>query len=99
MEEAQQLQQGVSAGLGITVDSDNDVVLVIMVGVPTGETYGVAMMPEIARHFGRSIRDMSREADMLQDELDDLDPEEIQDRLAAIRRRYAAQATGPEHLS
>lgn len=92
-----ELQQGVAAALGITVDADGDVVILIMIGTEDGETYGVGLMPEVARHFGRSMRDMSREADMLQDELDDLDPEEIQDRLTAIRNRYEAQATGPEH--
>ena len=94
-----ELQQGVSAGLGITVDVDNDVVLVVMIGTPDGNTYAVSMMPDIARHFGRSMRDMSREADSLQDELDDLDPEEIQDRLSAIRQRYEARASGPPPLS
>jgi hypothetical protein len=36
------------------------------------------------------MRDMSREADMLQDELEDLDPEEKTDRLASIVRRYGS---------
>jgi len=92
-----ELQQGVAAALGITVDAENDVVIVIMVGTPEGNAYGVAMTPDVAIALGRSMRDMSREAQQLQDELDDLDPEEIQDRLTAIRQRYEARATSPEH--
>lgn len=90
------LQQGVAAALGITVDADRDVVIVIMVGTQSGESYGVAMTPDVARHLGRTMRDMSREAEVLQDELDDLDPEEIEDRLAAIRHRYQAAADPPQ---
>jgi hypothetical protein len=94
-----ELQQGVAAGLGITVDSDNDVVIVIIIGTQDGQSYGVAATPDVAIAFGRSMRDMAREAQALQDELDDLDPEEILDRLVAIRQRYEARATGPEHPS
>jgi hypothetical protein len=85
-----EIRQGVAVALGLTIDSENDVVLVLTIGVDEELAYAVPIMPDVARALGRSMRDMSREADKLQDELSDLDPEEIGDRLAAIRNRYAA---------
>jgi hypothetical protein len=88
-----ELRAGQSVALGITVDKENQVVILVCMSLDEdGDPYAVALSPEIARHFGRSARDLSREADKLQDELDDLDPEEIKDRLIAIQSRYL---TGP----
>jgi hypothetical protein len=87
-----QIQQGEALALGITIDMDNEVVLVITIAVDENTAWAVSVGPEVARHFGRSIRDMSREAETLQDELDDLDPEEIADRLHAIRQRFSDPA-------
>lgn len=84
-----EVQQGQAIALGITVDTENDVVILVVIQVQSGESFAVSMMPEVAIHFGRSIRDLAREAQKLQDELDDLDPEEITDRLAAIQQRYS----------
>jgi hypothetical protein len=71
------------------VDSERQVVILVCMELETGdEPYAVALSPEVARHVGRTARDLSREADKLQDELDDLDPEEIMDRLTAIQARY-----------
>jgi hypothetical protein len=85
------LEQGVSAGLGITVDPEGDVVILIVVGTPEHQV-AVPVMPDVAIAFSRSMRDMARECQALQDELDELEPEEIQDRIIAIQRRFAAQA-------
>jgi len=87
-----EIRRAESIALGITIDEDNQVVIAVSLIVNDDLGYGVAMTTDVARHFGRSARDLSREADTLQDELDDLDPEEIQDRLTAIRNRYL---TGP----
>lgn len=84
-----ELRAAQSIALGITVDKDNQVVILVCMQVEEdGEPYAVALSPEIARHVGRTSRDLSREADKLQDELDDLDPEEVKDRLIAIQHRY-----------
>jgi hypothetical protein len=91
-----QIEQGKSMGLGLTVDRDNDVVLVLTIFVNEELGYAVPIMPDVARHIGRSLRDMSREADKLQDELDDLDPEEIQDRLVTIQNRYLTDPAPPD---
>jgi len=85
-----EIRQGQALALGLTIDKDGDVVLVVTVAEDEENAVAVPVSPEVARHFGRSLRDMSREADRLQDELEDLDPEEIGDRLTAIRNRYAA---------
>lgn len=89
------MRPGTSAGLGITVTAEREAVILISVATEAtvGELvhYAVAMGPEVARHYGRSVRDMSREAEALQDELDDLDPEEVEDRLTAIRQRMASR--------
>lgn len=82
-------EQGVSTGLGITIDQDNEVVILVAITAADERTYVVSMPPDVALHFGRTIRDLSRDAQRLQDELDDLDPEEITDRLVAIRTRHA----------
>lgn len=87
-----EIAQGESMGLGLTIDSDNEVVLVLTIFVNDELGYAVPIAPEVARHIGRSMRDMSREADVLQDELDDLDPEEIADRIVAIQRRFSDPA-------
>jgi hypothetical protein len=88
------ITQADSIALGITVDSEHQVI--ILVTLALGENiYGVGISPEVARHIGRSIRGMSREADTLQDELDDLDPEEIVDRLKAIQARYLTAPSPP----
>lgn len=82
-----EIQQGQGLALGVTVDADRDVVVLII--ITSGEqNYGVSLTTDVALHFGRSIRDLAREAAKLQDELDDLDPEEITDRLTAIQDRY-----------
>jgi len=85
-----EIRQGQALALGLTIDGDGDVVLVITIAEDEENAVAVPVAPEVARHFGRSLRDMSREADRLQDELEDLDPEEVTDRLAAIRNRYEA---------
>ena len=51
----------------------------------------VPLMPDVALAYGRAMRDMARECQALQDELDELDPEEIADRIHAIQKRFAAQ--------
>ena len=85
-----ELEQGVSAGLGVTVDPDGDAVVLVVIATEVHQV-AVPMTPDVAIAFGRAMRDMAREAQTLQDELDDLDPEEIKDRLIAIQKRYAAQ--------
>jgi len=89
-----ELRPAQSIALGITVDADHRVVVLVSMALDEAgeELYAVALSPEVARHVGRTARDLSREADKLQDELDDLDPEEITDRLTAIQNRYL---TGP----
>lgn len=89
-----EITQADQVALGITVDSEHQVVILITV-TKDDVMYGVGLSPEVARHVGRSIRGMSREADTLQDELDDLDPEEINDRLLAIHQRYLNGPTPP----
>ena len=93
-----ELRPAQSVALGITVDRDNQVVILVCMAL-TGEEdeapYAVALSPEVARHVGRTARELSREADKLQDELDDLDPEEITDRLVAISKRYLNGPTPP----
>lgn len=86
-----ELIPGQSVALGITVDNENQVVILVCMSLTDNEEdapYAVALSPEVARHVGRTARELSREADKLQDELDDLDPEEIKDRLMAIQKRY-----------
>lgn len=90
-----EIRRAESIALGITIDEMKEVVIAISLIVTDELGYGVAMTTDIARHFGRSIRDLSREADTLQDELDDLDPEEIADRLEAIRKRYLSGPPPP----
>lgn len=92
------IRQGQQAALGITVDADNDVVILVIVSIDN-DVVGVSMTPDVARAFGRAMRDMSREADVLYDELEDLDPEERQDRLASIINRYGSVATDQPPLS
>ena len=84
------LEQGVSAGLGITVDPDGDAVVLVVIATELHQV-AVPMTPDVAIAYGRAMRDMAREAQTLQDELDDLDPEEIKDRILSIQKRYAAQ--------
>lgn len=84
------LEQGVSAALGLTVDQDGDVVVLVVVGSEEHQV-AVPMMPEVAIQYGRAMRDMARECQALQDELDELAPEELQDRMVAIQKRFAAQ--------
>jgi len=86
-----ELEQGVSAGLGVTIDPDGEAVVLVVVGTELHQV-AVPMTPDVAIGFGRAMRDMAREAQSLQDEIDDLSPEELQDRLVAIQKRYAAQA-------
>jgi hypothetical protein len=90
-----EVQQGQAIALGITVDADNDVVVIVIIQNNEGQNIAVSMMPEMAIHFGRSIRDLARESQKLQDELDDLDPEEIVDRLHAIQGRYGSTDLQP----
>lgn len=90
-----EIRRAESIALGITIDETKEVVIAISLIVTDELGYGVAMTTDIARHFGRSCRDLSREADKLQDELDDLDPEEIADRLEAIRKRYLSGPPPP----
>jgi hypothetical protein len=85
-----ELEQGVSAALGVTVDPDGEAVVLVVIGTEQHQI-AVPMTPDVAIAYGRAMRDMAREAQTLQDELDDLDPEEIKDRLIAIQKRYAAQ--------
>ena len=85
-----ELEQGVSAALGVTVDPDGEAVVLVVLGTEMHQV-AVPMTPDVAIAYARAMREMAREAQVLQDELDDLDPEEIQDRLIAIQKRYAAQ--------
>ena len=68
-----ELEQGVSAGLGVTVDPDGDAVVLVVIGTELHQV-AVPMTPDVAIAFGRAMRDMAREAQGLQDELDDLEP-------------------------
>jgi hypothetical protein len=86
-----ELEQGVSAALGITVDPDGDAVVLVVIATEIHQV-AVPMMPDVAIAYARAMREMAREAQALQDELDELSPEELQDRLIAIQKRYAAQA-------
>jgi hypothetical protein len=92
-----ELKPAQSVALGITVDSEHQVVVLVSIALDEGEdnVYAVGLSPEVARHVGRTARDLSREADKLQDELDDLDPEEIVDRLTAIQARYLTAPSPP----
>jgi hypothetical protein len=91
-----ELRPAQSVALGITVDSEHQVVILVCMELEEGgDPYAVALSPEVARHVGRSIRGLSREADTLQDELDDLEPEEIVDRLTAIQARYLTAPSPP----
>src|SRR5580765_5942816 len=74
-----ELEQGVSAALGVTVDPDGEAVVLVVIGTEQHQI-AVPMTPDVAR-----------EAQSLQDELEDLSVEELQDRLVAIQKRYAAQ--------
>jgi hypothetical protein len=84
-----ELERGVSAALGITVDGDGEAVVLVVIATPEHQV-GVPMSPEIALSYSREMRKMAREAQNLQDELEDLDPEEIVDRLQAIQQRYSS---------
>jgi hypothetical protein len=90
-----EITQAEAFALGITVDSENQVIILATIALEDETIYGVGLSPEVARHIGRSIRDLSREADKLQDELDDLDPEEVVDRLKAIQARYLTAPPSP----
>jgi hypothetical protein len=92
-----ELRPAESVALGITVDNANQVVILVCIALDdSGDApYAVALSPEIARHFGRTARELSREADKLQDELDDLDKEEVVDRLVAIQNRYLSDPKRP----
>ena len=96
MENQPTVEQGVGAGIGITVDEESDVVVVIIIQALDGTAHAVSMIPEIAKTFGRAMRDMSREAEALQFELADLDPEEVHERLNDIRMRHATRTSGPQ---
>ena len=87
-------QSGISAGIGIAVDVDGEVVVLVAVESEEEEQFTVPMTPDVAIAFGRGMREMAREAQILQDELDDLDPEEVHDRLWAIQARFAADRNG-----
>lgn len=86
-----ELEQGVSAALGITIDPDREVVVLVVLGTELHQV-AVPMTPEVAIAYSRAMREMAREAQTLQDELEGLSTEELQDRLVAIQKRYAAQA-------
>jgi hypothetical protein len=86
-----ELEQGVSAGLGVTVDPDGDAVVLVVIATEEHQV-AVPMTPDVAIAYGRAMRDMARECQTLQDELDELEPEQVNDRLIAIQKRYAAQA-------
>lgn len=83
-----QIQQGEGLALGVTVDADGDVVVLVIITDSTQQNFGVTLTTDVALHFGRSIRDLARDAAKLQDELETLDPEEIVDRLGAIQARF-----------
>jgi len=85
---------GISAGIGIAVDLEGEAVVLVAIETEEGESISVPMTPDVAISFGRGMRDMAREAQGLQDELDDLDPEEVHDRLWAIQARFAADRNG-----
>lgn len=93
-----ELRAAESVALGITVDAENQVVILVCMSLDDTDAapFAVALSPEVARHFGRSARELSREADKLQDELDDLDQEEVVDRLRSIQNRYL---NGPQRPS
>jgi len=81
------MEQGHAAGLGVTIDPEGEAVVIVMIQSHEQQV-AVPMTPEVALAFSRTMRSMAREAQTLQDELEDLSPEEIPDRLAAIQRRY-----------
>jgi hypothetical protein len=87
------MEQGLAAGLGITIDPEGEAVIIVM--IQTGEQQvAVPMTPEVALAFSRTMREMAREAQTLQDEMEDLSPEEIPDRLMAIQNRYNRNGDG-----
>ena len=86
-----ELEQGVSAALGVTIDPDGDAVVLVVIGTESHQV-AVPMTPDVAIAYGKAMRELAREAQTLQDEIEDLDPEELADRLIAIQKRYAAQA-------
>jgi hypothetical protein len=86
-----ELEQGVSAALGITIDPDGDAVVLVILGTELHQV-AVPMTPSVAIAYGRAMREMAREAQSLQEELDDLTPEALQTRLLDIQKRYTAQS-------
>ena len=83
------VEAGISVGLGITVDPDDDVVILVVVA-NEDVRLGVPLMPNEARNFAAAMVNMSYECDRLRQELMDLSPEEIQQRLRLIQDRFAA---------
>jgi hypothetical protein len=86
-----EMEQGVSAGLGITIDPMGEAVVLIMVGTKADGNVAVPVTPDVALAFARGMKEMAREAQVLQDEIEDLSAEELQDRLTAIQNRFAAE--------
>jgi hypothetical protein len=85
-----ELEQGVSAALGVTVDPDGDAVVLVVIGTEQHQV-AVPLMPDVAIAYGKAMQHMAVEARALQTELDTLGPEEVQARLKDIQQRYAAQ--------
>lgn len=91
MAEAEELRIGQGLALGVSIDGDGDVVLLVVIHeTPESVPICAPLMPDVARHFARRLREMSRDADKLQDQLGDLSPEELHDRLNAIRNKSVA---------
>jgi len=86
-----EMEQGVSAALGVTIDPLGEAVVLVVIGTEAQGAIAVPMTPEIALAFARSMKEMAREAQMLQDEIEDLSAEELQDRLVAIQNRFASE--------
>jgi hypothetical protein len=86
--------QGQTLMLGITVDPEGDVVLLIVIGRDdaTGEPerLAVALTPSVGANFADTLYKMSEEAQELQQELTTLTPQEAVERVEEIRARYSA---------
>lgn len=83
------MEQGVSAALGITVDNDGEALVLVIIGTEQHQV-AVPMTPEIALAYAKGMVDMAREAQDLQEELDTLAPGDLQERLLDIQKKFAA---------
>lgn len=83
------IEQGVGVALGLTIDVDKDVVILIVVGT---EDHQIAapMTPGVAFALGSSMKEMAVACLDLQERIGNMSDEEIRAELEAIQKRFAA---------